>query len=107
MNKTLKLILIITALLLLIFAGVMFFKGMTGRVVLDTNKNDSDSETNTISSENETNRDINTFDVVNKTDPGELEEKECLVREDGRKFCLVKRGAKVNAGAVTDENGNS
>ncbi len=102
MNKTLKLILTIVALLLLIFAGVMFFKGMTGRVVLDTNKNDTGVTNN--SSENETNRDINTFSVVNKTNPAELNEKECLVREDGRKFCLVSRGTKITAGEVNNEN---
>ena len=101
MNKTLKLILIISALLLLIFAGVMFFKGMTGRVVLDNDKNDTE-ETNNLSSENESyDRNINTFDIVNKS-PKDLNEKECTLLPDGRKLCMVKRGAKVNAGAVNE-----
>ena len=84
---------------MLIFAGVMFFRNMTGRVVLDNN---NDSENNTVNSENESyDRNINNYDIVNKS-PKDLNEKECTLLEDGRKLCMVKRGAKVTAG-VTDE----
>lgn len=104
MNKFLKIILIILAFLVLLVAIYFFAKGLTGSVVYDNNN--TEDRNNFVGNENRTiDRNINNYNVTNKT-PEELNEGECVIMQDGRKLCMVKRGAKVNAGEVTDESGN-
>jgi len=107
MNKYLKLILIILAFIAIIFVIYVFAKNMTGRVVLNEDNNES---INNVSSGNETDkpvdRNINNYNVTAKN-PSDLNEGECTTLDDGRKLCLVKRGANVTAGTVNQEDGQT
>jgi len=106
MNKYLKLILIILAFFVLLVAVYFFAKGMTGNVVLNNDKNNTKDRNNFASGNEIYDRNINNYNVTNKT-PEELNEGECTIMENGRKVCLVKRGAKVRAGVVNIANGQS
>lgn len=103
-----KLLLIILSIVILIFAVFMFFKGMTGKVIYDDTENNTDKNVNKFSSGNETNNTINdTFQVVNKTNPAELNEGECIYMIDGKKLCLLKKGTQISAGEVNIADGQS
>ncbi len=97
MKKIFRILLIILAILVLLFALYGFFN-LTGKVILEDEEGNKD--VNSLNNE-EVDRDINNYEIVNKTNPSNLDEGECLVLENGRKFCMVKKQAKVEAGKVT------